>query len=110
MLILCLTRVLVLFYNHRGRAMCVHSMHGGVAKLVIAPACQAGDRGFNPRRSRYRYSGQLCHGTQRVVAQGLARSVRDREVGGSNPPNPRYFRSKWLLHGFKRVCGRQIQV
>ena len=27
-------------------------MKGGVAKTVIAPACQAGDRGFNPRRSR----------------------------------------------------------
>lgn len=27
---------------------------GGVAKKVIAPACQAGDRGFNPRRFRNR--------------------------------------------------------
>ncbi len=26
--------------------------YGGVAKLVIALACQAGDRGFEPRRSR----------------------------------------------------------
>ena len=29
-----------------------------------------------------------CTPNLRVVAQGLARSVRDREVGGSNPPNP----------------------
>jgi hypothetical protein len=27
--------------------------HGGVAKLVIALACQAGGRGFKSRRSRY---------------------------------------------------------
>ncbi len=28
--------------------------NGGVAKLVIASACQAEDRGFKPRRSRFR--------------------------------------------------------
>ncbi len=27
--------------------------HGGVAKLVIASACQAEDRGVKPRRSRF---------------------------------------------------------
>ncbi len=32
--------------------MQILSRYGGVAKLVIAPACQAGDHGFNPRRSR----------------------------------------------------------
>ena len=29
-----------------------HSVIGGVAKLVIASACQAEDRGFEPRHSR----------------------------------------------------------
>jgi hypothetical protein len=87
--------------------------HGGVAKLVIALACQAGGRGFKSRRSRSFFSGQrigvpctaapqqvhLWHrrgcirsginrGSQRAVAQLVARSVRDRKAGGSNPPSP----------------------
>ncbi len=66
-------------------SMYVNKMtRGGVVKLVITPACQAGDRGFKPRRSRL----LLPIAAPRVVAQGLARSVRDREVGSSNLPNP----------------------
>jgi hypothetical protein len=68
--------------------------NGGVAKLVIAPACQAGDRGFKSRRSRYffcsaSFERKSCytHHT-RAVAQRLARLVRDQEAGGSNPPSP----------------------
>ncbi len=33
----------------------------------------------------------------RAVAQGLARSVRDREVGGSNPPSPIFSFSSLFL-------------
>ncbi len=36
----------------RKKSILLHA-YGGVAKLVIALACQAGDRGFKPRRSRY---------------------------------------------------------
>ncbi len=49
--------------------------------MVIAPACQAGDRGFDPRHSRIK----VC----RAVAQWLARLVRDQEIGGSNPLSPK---------------------
>lgn len=55
--------------------------------MVIAPACQAGDRGFNPRRSRY--ATPIGWGFfYRAVAQWLARSVRDREAGSSSLPSP----------------------
>ena len=55
--------------------------------MVIAPACQAGDRGFNPRRSRYATpTGRGFF--YRAVAQWLARSVRDREAGSSSLPSP----------------------
>ncbi len=37
-------------YAHTYRVW--YHVFGGVAKLVIAPACQAGDRGFDPRHSR----------------------------------------------------------
>ena len=73
--------------------------HGGVAKLVIALACHAGDHGFEPRRSRNKeavqnfsfwtalffYAGKT---DERAIAQLVARLVRDQEVGGSNPPCP----------------------
>ena len=80
------------------------SQTGAWRSRFIAPACQAGGRGFNPRRSRIRplHRGRFCtrsagHETAcrlsrnvlRAVAQGLARSVRDREVGSSNLPSPR---------------------
>ena len=66
--------------------------NGGVAKLVIALACQAGGRGFKSRRSRIRFHhAAVPAGTAvfvRAVAQMVARSVRDRKAGGSNPPSP----------------------
>ena len=79
---------------------CYIHRHGGVAKLVIALACQAGGRGFKSRRSRSffgrcrgapspgRTHGGINRDFQRAVAQLVARSVRDRKAGGSNPPSP----------------------
>ena len=66
---------------------------GGVAKVVIAPACQAGGRGFKSRRSRSSISKPRM--SLRAVAQWLARSVRDREVGSSSLPSPTVL--KWRL-------------
>ena len=43
------------------RRHCYIHGHGGVAKLVIALACQAGGRGFKSRRSRS-FSSNAMHG------------------------------------------------
>ncbi len=61
-----------------------------LAKLVIALACHAGDRGFEPRTSRTRsnhWAGLIFY---RVVAQLVAHYVRDVGVAGSNPVYPTF--------------------
>ena len=93
-------------------------LNGGVAKLVIALACQAGGRGFKSRRSRsffhrkYRASSAMLrparvsagrgisskNRTLRAVAQLVARSVRDRKAAGSNPASPLQIRHQGKAH------------
>ena len=42
--------------------------YGGVAKLVIALACQAGDRGFKSRRSRVlKHLSKCMNGKSQIV-------------------------------------------
>ncbi len=61
-----------------------------LAKLVIALACHAGDRGFEPRTSRFCLFFRAGF-FFRVIAQLVARHVRDVEVPGSNPGYPTFL-------------------
>ncbi len=86
--------------------------NGGVAKLVIALACQAGGRGFKSRRSRSFFLRAMQVRAQRAVAQLVARSVRDRKVAGSNPVSPKDkdFKSKDLADRLKSESLRKSPV
>ena len=52
----------------------------------VAPALFSGDAGA--RRRLGGTHGGINRDSQRAVAQLVARSVRDRKAGGSNPPSP----------------------
>ena len=71
--------------------------HAGVAKLVIALACHAGDHGFEPRHSRltFQHDGRFFY---RAIAQLVARDVRDVEVAGSNPVCPTFSNQYVIGH------------
>ena len=66
------------------------TLHAGVAKLVIALACHAGDHGFEPRHSRIKLPILEAFFYLRAIAQLVARDVRDVEVAGSNPVCPKF--------------------
>ena len=78
-----------------------YSQYGGVAKLVIAPACQAGGRGFNPRRSRS--ISAIVTGCS-AVASALGSGPRGRRFKSAQPDTPHTphsQESRQIIRGFK---------
>ena len=72
--------------------------HGGVAKLVIALACHAGDHGFEPRRSRNKEAVQkLQFLNSPIFLRRKNRRTGNSAVGSALGSGPRGRRFKSAL-------------